>query len=41
MKYFTGCKTIEEAKKLYRRLAMENHPGLPHRMDIEKAKWEK
>lgn len=26
MKYFTNCKTIEELKKEYRRLAMLNHP---------------
>ena len=26
MKYFTNCKTIEELKKEYRRLALENHP---------------
>lgn len=26
MKYFTDCKTLEELKKAYRRLAMENHP---------------
>ena len=26
MKYFTNCHTIEELKKEYRRLALENHP---------------
>lgn len=26
MKYFTDCKTLEELKKAYRKLAMENHP---------------
>ena len=26
MKYFANCKTIEELKKEYRRLALENHP---------------
>ncbi|MDM8565096.1 hypothetical protein QUF74_05530 [Candidatus Halobeggiatoa sp. HSG11] len=24
--YFKNCKTVEEAKKLYRQLAMKNHP---------------
>ena len=26
MKYFTNCHTLEELKKEYRRLALENHP---------------
>ena len=26
MEYFTGLKTVEQIKKLYRKLAMENHP---------------
>lgn len=26
MIYFSGCITIEEVKKLYKKLAMENHP---------------
>ena len=26
MRYFNGCNTIDEVKKLYKRLAMENHP---------------
>lgn len=26
MKYFKDCKTIEEVKNLYKKLAMENHP---------------
>lgn len=26
MKHFKDCKTIEEVKKLYKKLAMENHP---------------
>ena len=26
MKYFKDCKTIEEVKSLYKKLAMENHP---------------
>ena len=26
MQYFNGCNTIDEVKKLYKRLAMENHP---------------
>lgn len=26
MKYFSACKTIEEVKSLYKKLAMENHP---------------
>lgn len=37
MKYFTNCKTIEEAKKLYRRLAMENHPDRGGDLDTMKA----
>ncbi len=26
MKYFNSCKTIEEVKSLYKKLALENHP---------------
>ncbi|MES2329692.1 MAG: J domain-containing protein [Bacteroidota bacterium] len=26
MKYFTECRTIEEVKGLYKKLALENHP---------------
>lgn len=26
MTYFNGCTTIEEVKKLYKKIAMENHP---------------
>lgn len=26
MKYFNDCKTIEEVKKLYKKLALDNHP---------------
>jgi hypothetical protein len=26
MKYFSSCKTVEEVKSLYKRLAMEHHP---------------
>lgn len=26
MKYFTNCRTLDELKKEYRRLAMLNHP---------------
>ena len=26
MKFFNDCKTIEEVKSLYKKLAMENHP---------------
>ena len=26
MKYFTNCKTLDELKAEYRRLAMANHP---------------
>lgn len=26
MKYFKDCKTLEEVKSLYKKLAMENHP---------------
>ncbi len=26
MKLFNDCKTIEEVKSLYKKLAMENHP---------------
>ena len=26
MIYFNGCNTIEEVKKLYKKLAMDNHP---------------
>lgn len=37
MKYFTNCKTVEEAKKLYRRLAMENHPDRGGDLDTMKA----
>lgn len=28
MKYFKDCKTLEEVKKLYKKLAKENHPDL-------------
>ena len=28
MKYFSNCKTIEEAKRLYHKLAMANHPDM-------------
>ena len=30
MKYFTNCKTLDELKAEYRRLAMANHPELDH-----------
>lgn len=26
MKYFESCKTMDDLRKLYRKLAMENHP---------------
>lgn len=26
MRFFNGCNTIDEVKKLYKKLAMENHP---------------
>ena len=26
MVFFNDCKTLEEAKKLYKKLAFENHP---------------
>jgi len=28
MKYFKDCKSIEEAKKLYRQLLLKNHPDI-------------
>jgi hypothetical protein len=28
MKYFTNCKTIDDVKALYKKLAKENHPDL-------------
>ena len=28
MKYFTECKTLDELKKEYRRLAMQHHPDV-------------
>ena len=37
MKYFTNCHTIEELKKEYRRLALENHPDRGGDEQIMKA----
>ena len=28
MKYFTGCKTLDDLKREYRRLAMLHHPDV-------------
>ena len=37
MTYFTNCKTIEEAKALYKKLAKENHPDLGGDTETMKA----
>jgi len=44
MKYFQNCRTIEELKKEYRRLAQINHPdngGNPEKMKIINCEYEK
>ncbi len=44
MKYFQNCRTIEELKKEYRRLAQINHPdngGNPEKMKAINAEYEK
>ena len=35
--YFSNCKTIEEAKRLYHKLAMENHPDLGGKLETMQA----
>ena len=37
MKYFTECKTLDELKKEYRRLAMLNHPDVGGDLETMKA----
>ena len=35
--YFANCKTIEEAKRLYHKLAVANHPDLGGNLEIMQA----
>ena len=35
--YFANCKTIEEAKRLYHKLAMENHPDRGGKLEVMQA----
>ena len=35
--YFSNCKTIEEAKRLYHKLAVANHPDLGGNLEIMQA----
>ena len=35
--YFSNCKTIEEAKRLYHKLAVANHPDLGGSLEIMQA----
>ena len=35
--YFSNCKTIEEAKRLYHKLAVQNHPDLGGNLEIMQA----
>lgn len=37
MKYFNGCTTTEEARKLYLKLAKENHPDMGGELETMKA----
>ena len=35
--YFNGCKSIEEIKRLYHKLAMQNHPDLGGKLETMQA----
>ena len=35
--YFANCKTIEEAKRLYHKLTMENHPDRGGKLEVMQA----
>ena len=37
MKYFENCKSIEELKKEYRRLVVQNHPDNGGSLEVMKA----
>ena len=39
MKWFNGCKSIEDVKKMYRKLCMQYHPDL-HATESDKEKYE-
>lgn len=48
MKYFTGITTIDELKKVYRKLCQlrynelcKQYPQAEHVKNIDKARWEK
>ena len=38
MKYFANIKTLEELKKEYKRLALENHPDRGGDVEVMKAR---